>query len=162
LRDKERRRPVYGGTRKFQEDPNWRDLILFYEYFHGDNGAGLALAPPRPDGKRPPANYLALSGGGETCRNCWSREGPKNANGAIRAPAGARLMVGWTASEQPLNLLSHEGKVRVKCRCERGFALTDRDALKNDLNPASTICISIAATKAPWSAANGRARALSV
>ncbi len=41
LRDKEGRRPVYGGTRKFQEDPHWRDLILFYEYFHGDNGAGL-------------------------------------------------------------------------------------------------------------------------
>jgi hypothetical protein len=41
LRDKQGRRPVYGGTRKFQEDPHWRDLILFYEYFHGDNGAGL-------------------------------------------------------------------------------------------------------------------------
>jgi hypothetical protein len=35
------RRPVYGGTAKFQNDPHWRDLILFYEYFHGDNGAGL-------------------------------------------------------------------------------------------------------------------------
>ena len=34
-------RPVYGGTAKFQNDPNWRDYILFYEYFHGDNGAGL-------------------------------------------------------------------------------------------------------------------------
>jgi hypothetical protein len=41
LRDKNGRRPVYGGARKFQEDPHWRDLILFYEYFHGDNGAGL-------------------------------------------------------------------------------------------------------------------------
>jgi Glycosyl hydrolase family 63 C-terminal domain len=41
LKNKDGRRPVYGGTRKFQEDPNWRDLILFYEYFHGDNGAGL-------------------------------------------------------------------------------------------------------------------------
>jgi len=41
LRDSNERRPVYGGTRKFQEDPHWRDLILFYEYFHGDNGAGL-------------------------------------------------------------------------------------------------------------------------
>ncbi|MBI5582267.1 MAG: glucosidase [Deltaproteobacteria bacterium] len=38
------RRPVYGGTRKFQEDPYWRDLILFYEYFHGDNGAGLGAS----------------------------------------------------------------------------------------------------------------------
>jgi hypothetical protein len=41
LRDKDGRRPVYGGTRKFQEDPHWRDYILFHEYFHGDNGAGL-------------------------------------------------------------------------------------------------------------------------
>jgi mannosylglycerate hydrolase MGH1-like protein len=41
LRDASGRRPVYGGTSKFQDDPHWRDLILFYEYFHGDNGAGL-------------------------------------------------------------------------------------------------------------------------
>jgi hypothetical protein len=41
LRDTEGKRPVYGGTAKFQKDPHWRDLILFYEYFHGDNGAGL-------------------------------------------------------------------------------------------------------------------------
>jgi hypothetical protein len=41
LRDKDGRRPVYGGTREFQEDPHWRDCVLFYEYFHGDNGAGL-------------------------------------------------------------------------------------------------------------------------
>ena len=44
LRDKDGRRPVYGGTRRFQEDPHWRDLILFYEYFHGDNGAGLGAS----------------------------------------------------------------------------------------------------------------------
>jgi hypothetical protein len=44
LRDSNGRRPVYGGTTKFQEDPNWRDLILFYEYFHGDNGAGLGAS----------------------------------------------------------------------------------------------------------------------
>ncbi len=41
LRDEQGRRPVNGGTRKFQEDPHWRDLLQFYEYFHGDNGAGL-------------------------------------------------------------------------------------------------------------------------
>jgi hypothetical protein len=41
LRDEHGRRPVYGGTEKFQSDPFWRDNILFYEYFHGDNGAGL-------------------------------------------------------------------------------------------------------------------------
>jgi hypothetical protein len=44
LRDADGRRPVYGGTAKFQEDPHWRDLILFYEYFHGDNGAGLGAS----------------------------------------------------------------------------------------------------------------------
>ena len=44
LNDREGRRPVYGGTRKFQEDPHWRDYILFYEYFHGDNGAGLGAS----------------------------------------------------------------------------------------------------------------------
>ena len=38
------RRPVYGGTEKFQNDPHWRDHILFYEYFHGDNGAGLGAS----------------------------------------------------------------------------------------------------------------------
>jgi hypothetical protein len=37
-------RPVYGGTEKFQSDPHWRDHILFYEYFHGDNGAGLGAS----------------------------------------------------------------------------------------------------------------------
>jgi hypothetical protein len=44
LKDGNGRRPVYGGTKKFQEDPYWRDYILFYEYFHGDNGAGLGAS----------------------------------------------------------------------------------------------------------------------
>jgi hypothetical protein len=44
LRDGRGRRPVYGGTKKFQDDPHWRDLLLFYEYFHGDNGAGLGAS----------------------------------------------------------------------------------------------------------------------
>ena len=46
LRDESGRRPVYGGTEKFQTDPYWKDCILFYEYFHGDNGAGLGGEPP--------------------------------------------------------------------------------------------------------------------
>jgi hypothetical protein len=37
-------RPIYGGSEKFQKDPYWRDLILFYEYFHGDNGAGIGAS----------------------------------------------------------------------------------------------------------------------
>jgi hypothetical protein len=44
LRDDQGRRPVYGGTHKFQEDPHWRDYLSFYEYFHGDNGAGLGAS----------------------------------------------------------------------------------------------------------------------
>jgi len=71
LRDAEGRRPVYGGAAKFQEDPHWRDLILFYEYFHGDNGAGLGashqtgwtgLVAPLLDifGRLDAKNYLAV------------------------------------------------------------------------------------------------------
>ena len=44
LRDENGRRPVFGGSEKFQTDPYWRDNILFYEYFHGDNGAGLGAS----------------------------------------------------------------------------------------------------------------------
>ncbi len=44
LRDSQGRRPVYGGMEKFQKDPYWRDYILFHEYFHGDNGAGLGAS----------------------------------------------------------------------------------------------------------------------
>ena len=44
LRDERGRRPVYGGTEKFQSDPLWRDHICFFEYFHGDNGAGLGAS----------------------------------------------------------------------------------------------------------------------
>jgi hypothetical protein len=44
LRDEVGRRPVYGGTEKFQTDTHWKDYVLFYEYFHGDNGAGLGAS----------------------------------------------------------------------------------------------------------------------
>jgi hypothetical protein len=44
LRDEQGHRPVYGGAEKFQTDPHWRDHVLFYEYFHGDNGAGLGAS----------------------------------------------------------------------------------------------------------------------
>jgi hypothetical protein len=44
LRGPDGRRPVYGGARKFQDDPHFRDNVLFYEYFHGDNGAGLGAS----------------------------------------------------------------------------------------------------------------------
>jgi hypothetical protein len=44
LRDTSGSRPVYGGTEKFQSDTHWKDLLLFYEYFHGDNGAGIGAS----------------------------------------------------------------------------------------------------------------------
>ncbi|NJD68069.1 MAG: glucosidase [candidate division NC10 bacterium] len=44
LRDRDGRRPVYGVTQTFQHDPYWRDLVLFFEYFHGDNGAGIGAS----------------------------------------------------------------------------------------------------------------------
>jgi hypothetical protein len=60
LRDDHGRRPVFGGTQKFQNDPHWRDYIQFYEYFHGDNGAGLG-ASHRPVGREPlPARCTSL------------------------------------------------------------------------------------------------------
>jgi len=43
-RNEQGERPVYGGTRKFQDDPYWKDLVLFYEFYHGDNGAGLGAS----------------------------------------------------------------------------------------------------------------------
>jgi hypothetical protein len=44
LKDSGGRRPVFGGAEEFQNDPHWRDCLLFYEYFHGDNGAGLGAS----------------------------------------------------------------------------------------------------------------------
>jgi hypothetical protein len=44
LRGQDGRRPVFGGSEVFQTDPNWRDHLLFYEYFHGDNGAGIGAS----------------------------------------------------------------------------------------------------------------------
>jgi hypothetical protein len=43
-RDADGRRPVHGGNQRFQSDPAWRDFPLFYEYFHGDNGAGIGAS----------------------------------------------------------------------------------------------------------------------
>ena len=43
-RDQKGERPIYGNSRIFQDDPHWRDNILFHEYFHGDNGAGLGAS----------------------------------------------------------------------------------------------------------------------
>jgi hypothetical protein len=44
LRNAEGKRPVFGGARMFQQGPHWQDHLLFYEYFHGDNGAGIGAS----------------------------------------------------------------------------------------------------------------------
>jgi hypothetical protein len=44
LLDDQGKRPVWGGGQKFSVDPRWRDHLLFYEYFHGDNGAGVGAS----------------------------------------------------------------------------------------------------------------------
>jgi hypothetical protein len=44
LPDREGRRPAHGDTKVYQQDPHWRDLVLFYEYFHGDRGSGLGAS----------------------------------------------------------------------------------------------------------------------
>jgi hypothetical protein len=44
LRNESGQRPVYGGLHLFQNDPHWREYLLFHEYFHGDNGAGLGAS----------------------------------------------------------------------------------------------------------------------
>ena len=50
LRDDLGRRPVFGGAAKFQDDPHWRDNLLFYEYFHGDTARGSAQSSDGLDG----------------------------------------------------------------------------------------------------------------
>jgi hypothetical protein len=42
--DEHGHRPVHGGVKKYQDDPTWRDQVLFYEYIHGDNGAGIGAS----------------------------------------------------------------------------------------------------------------------
>ena len=44
LKDEPGKRPVHGATQKFQDDPHWSGYSLFYEYFHGDSGAGVGAS----------------------------------------------------------------------------------------------------------------------
>lgn len=62
LRDEQEKRPIYGGVEIFQQDPQWRDYLLFNEYFHGDNGAGLG-ASHQTGWTGLVANLLQQSGG---------------------------------------------------------------------------------------------------
>ena len=54
LRDRDGRRPCHGDDKRFQDDPHWKDLILFYEYFHGESGKGSGSPATRPAGPRWP------------------------------------------------------------------------------------------------------------
>ena len=87
VRDKSGRRPVYGGTEKFQTDPQWKDYILFFEYFHGDNGADAGSDPSdgmdRPgrenDRDLRPRRRTAVPGSRQIRRFCqWARRGVRD------------------------------------------------------------------------------------
>jgi len=69
LRDDQARRPVHGGVEKFQSDHNWHDLLLFYEYFHGDTGAGLG-ASHQTGWTGLVTKLLQQSGEPSKCRGC--------------------------------------------------------------------------------------------
>jgi hypothetical protein len=90
------RRPVYGGAKKFQDDPHWRDLILFYEYFHGDNGAGLGAS--HQTGWTASSPRSSTSGAAEPRREVSVHLFVEGAGGA---PIGARgtVMPGTIATE---------------------------------------------------------------
>ena len=83
------RRPVYGGSAKFQDDPHWRDLILFYEYFHGDNGAGLGASHQTGW-----TGLIARSAGPLRPRRGRGRAGDAQGDGSRSAWSGSR----WAAT----------------------------------------------------------------
>src|SRR5262249_21152278 len=106
------RRPVYGGSEKFQRDPHWRDLILFYEYFHGDNGAGIgashqtgwtglrAEVPPQSRGearapaKRPPrAETKRAAHQRDRAQRSWRGDGSRSTLDGVKAWGGVTLVI---------------------------------------------------------------------
>jgi hypothetical protein len=74
LRDADGRRPVHGGQPLLQHDPHWRDYVLFYEYFHGDNGAGIGAS--HQTGWTGTVALLPLLFRGERARRLLDRSGP--------------------------------------------------------------------------------------
>ncbi len=88
LRDASGRRPVFGGAEKFQTDPHWRDHILFYEYFHGDNGAGIGASHQ--------TGWTARGDARRVIRQCrrravsrWERKRPSRGEGPASRPCGS-------------------------------------------------------------------------
>ena len=88
LRGADGRRPVFGGIEPFQSDPHWRDLLLFHEYFHGDNGAGLGASHQTGWTGLVALLFAAAAGAGGA---------PAGAAGAGGAPAGAAGAGGTSA-----------------------------------------------------------------
>ncbi len=93
LRDEHGRRPVHGGQAKFQTDPHWRDLLLFYEYFHGDSGAGIGASHQTGwTGLVAPSTILfhALSAEDIFTRGREALAGRRPAQATVPQPAGRR------------------------------------------------------------------------
>ena len=67
LRDPAGRRPVHGDVRRFQSDPHWRDLLLFYEYFHGDNGGRRSAPATRRAGRGSWRSFSSRAGSSARC-----------------------------------------------------------------------------------------------
>ena len=89
LRDGDGRRAIYGGTTKFQDDPHWRDLILFHEYFHGDNGAGLGAT-----------HQTGWTGLVAPLLDFFGRIGPKDVLETERARLQTRIVLEQVAGER--------------------------------------------------------------
>jgi hypothetical protein len=103
LRDEAGRRPVFGGAEKFQSDRYWRDHLLFYEYFHGDNGAGIGASHP---------NRMDRASGAPDC-NLWAPRRPDLSG----RRAGCRL---WSRIRPPWEVL------RRLARCAGGSSSLNR------------------------------------
>ncbi len=100
LRDEQGARPVHGAAQKFQADPHWRDLILFYEYFHGDNGAGLGASHQTGwTGLVAPVIHLLGSMDAQAILDRFDR---RDAGPAPRPRAGARPTVATEKGMSPL------------------------------------------------------------
>ena len=125
LRDDAGRRPVYGGTDKFQTDPHWRNLILFFEYFHGDNGAGLGASHQTGwtglvslfmymFGRLQPEEVLeqGLHGLAETV---FDRSQEQLKHEAVRSDSALRK----TAKRSPKRMISPYASSRLKPRSQR-------------------------------------------
>jgi hypothetical protein len=95
LRGESGQRPVYGGSQTFQVNRHWRDLILFYEYFHGDNGAGLGASHQTGwTGVVARLMHLFATQSAERVLDLGKAAGAVRRRGILAGAAGARAMRG--------------------------------------------------------------------